>query len=305
MARRFIISIGAAACLFSLAASPPPTCRSLGKVEERSVNLTSDGLVTFTADMDVNTDGALESYAVDDLGFFGPKLTTRHALNTICNGVRIRKRGRGSQDALVFDHRQCGKLIAEFRRIREANWAPADGSYVEFYAIALQPGTIRPGRSRGTPCEKDGFYVSQTARAMNPGVSVCDPEHWIDAARVPAIVVPPALVRPHGVDLFDLALVRKVGTTEWFPAIVGDTNNKFLGEGTLRLAQQVTGQVTRPANYRAVLAVKPRGDYEYLIFPGSRTQLTSRSNSMAPQITEAATRLRDQFNLSTRARLCQ
>lgn len=283
--------------------SPPTTCRTLGTVENRPVKLTSDGLVTFTANMDVNTDGALESYAVDDLGFFAPKLNTHSALNTICNGARIRERRQG-QDVRIFDHTQCGRLIAEFRRIRAANWAPSDGRYVEFFAIALQPGTVKPGKSRGTPCVKNGFYVSQTARSMNASLSVCDPDHWIDAARIPAIVVPPAVVAAQGVGNFDVAMVRKVGTTQWLPAIVGDTNNKLLGEGTLRLAQQVTGQTARPANYRALLGIQPRGDYEYVIFPRSRATLTSRSNDMEPAIAAAANTLSTQFGLTARAKLC-
>ena len=96
---------------------------------------TSDGLVTFTADVDVNTDGALQSYKADDLGFFLPsdKLQTNSALNTICNGVNIRR----PNHSLLFSASQCGSLIREFKRIRDFGWLKNGDNYVQFYAIAL------------------------------------------------------------------------------------------------------------------------------------------------------------------------
>ena len=68
------------------------SCRVLGTYgrapDNAVVRVTSGGLVSFRANVDVNTDGALQSYKADDLGFFpGGRLNTRTALNTICNGV--------------------------------------------------------------------------------------------------------------------------------------------------------------------------------------------------------------------------
>jgi hypothetical protein len=280
-------------------------CSLVGRYENNSVPVfrTSDGLVTFQSNVDVNTDGALQSYKVDDLGFFLPngKLQTNSALNTICNGVNIRR----PNHSLLFGATQCRSLINEFKRIRDFGWLRAGENYVQFYAIALVPGTQSPppAKSRGKPCEKDGFYVSQVARAMDSSKPVCDPDHWVDALRIPAIVLPlDSRMSATGVRLHDLAIIRlpngrRVG------AIVGDTNANKIGEATVIANMRLRDMTTVPANYRSTIELAIPSA-QYVVFPGTKDLIPNLSNASDPDIQAKAQQLFDQFSLSQRPQLC-
>jgi hypothetical protein len=280
-----------------------PQCTLVGRYENNSVPVsrTSDGLVTFSSNVDVNTDGALQSYKADDLGFFLPngKLQTNSALNTICNGVNI----RGPNHAKLFGAAQCRQLIPEFQRIRNFGWLRDGENYVEFYAIARIPGTETAGKSRGKPCEKDGFYVSQVARAMDSTKPVCDPDHWVDALRIPAIVLPiDNRMTATGVKLHDLAIIRLPNGTR-VGAIVGDTNPNKIGEATVIANMRLRGMTAPPANYRATVALGIRSA-EYIVFPGTGNLIPNLTNSSDDDIQAKAQQLFDQFGLANRPRLC-
>ncbi len=257
------------------------SCTKIGTYEGVAVFRAPSGIVSFRADVDVNTDGALESYKADDLGNFdGGRLNTRSALNTICNGVNI----RSASNALVFSASQCSRLIPEFERIRDFGWLKPGENYVDFYAIALIPGTEVAGKNKGKPCEKDGFYVSQTARPIDSSKGVCDPARWVDALRIPAIVLPlDDRMAAAGVRHHDVAAVRAAGGNAWHGAIVGDTNPKRIGEGTVLLAMQLRGQSAIPANYRDTVRLKLE-EADYVVFPGSASSLPGLSNGDAARI---------------------
>jgi hypothetical protein len=282
-----------------------PQCSLVGRYENNSVPVfrTADGLVTFKANVDVNTDGALQSYKVDDLGFFLPngKLQTNSALNTICNGVNIRR----PNHAKLFGAGQCRQLIKEFKRIRDFGWLKNGENYVEFYAIARVPGTLSPApaKSRGRPCEKDGFYVSQVARAMTPSKPVCDPDHWVDALRIPAIVLPlDQRMKDTGVALHDLAIIR-LADGKRVGAIVGDTNPNKIGEATVIANMRLKGLTAPPANYRTTIGLAIPAA-EYVVFPGTKGLLPNLSNASDPDIQTKAAELFETFNLAQRPRLC-
>jgi hypothetical protein len=284
-----------------------PQCSLVGRYENNSVPVfrTTDGLITFKADIDVNTDGALQSYKADDLGHFPPgggRLNTHSALNTICNGVNIRR----ANHALLFSASSCRQLIPEFERIRSFGWLRNGENYVEFYAIARVPGTETAGKSRGKPCEKDGFYVSQVARAMDASKPVCDPDHWVDALRIPAIVLPiDSRMTAQGVALHDLVIVR-LPNGKRVGAIVGDTNPSKIGEATVIANMKLRDMTAPPANYRDVLKLKfeKSAGAEYVVFPGTRNLIPQLSNQSDPEIQAKAQQLFDQFNLGTRPSLC-
>lgn len=280
-------------------------CTLVGRYESNAVPVsrTTDGLVTFRTNIDVNTDGALQSYKIDDLGFFLPngKLQTNSALNSICNGAKIRR----PDHSVLYNHRSCGNLIREFQRIRAFGWLRDGENYVDFYAIARVPGTEGPRGSinRGKPCERDGYYVSQVARAMDASKPVCDPDHWVDALRIPAIVLPlDNRMRQTGVQLHDLAIIR-LPNGQRVGAIVGDTNPAVIGEATVITNMRLRGMTTPPANYRATVGLAIPSA-EYIVFPGSR--LPNLSNASDPAIQAEAQRLFERFRLGERSQpLCR
>jgi hypothetical protein len=233
----------------------------------------ADNTISFAADMDVNTDGALTSYSASDPGFYNAEglLTTRRALNTICNGLKIV--GAGARPDL--GPAECRELLTAFARFRAAGW-PAkntDGDRIRFYGIEARPD---PSGARNEPClADDDWMVSQTSIRMTGSYAACDPQGWLDARRVNAIVMPPQVLTAVGGSARggDLVVVRYRGKA--FGAIVGDTNPRRVGEGTLALAQALRAldpePPPAPSNIRDVyrLSVK-RPPVEYFVFPGTR-----------------------------------
>lgn len=282
-------------------------CTRVGSYEGNTVAVskTADGLVTFRTNIDVNTDGALQSYKIDDLGFFLPngKLQTNSALNTICNGAKIRR----PDHSVLYDHKSCGNLIREFKRIRDFGWLRDGENYVDFYAIARIPDTEGPAgsKNRGKPCEKDGYYVSQVARALDASKPVCDPEHWVDALRIPAIVLPlDNRMKATGVQLHDLAIIR-LPNGKQVGAIVGDTNPNVIGEATVITNMKLSGMTAVPANYRATVALQIPAA-EYIVFPGTKGAISKLSNDSNGDIQSEAQKLSDTFKLGERAQpLCR
>jgi Fungal chitosanase of glycosyl hydrolase group 75 len=288
---------------FFASSSQAATCKLIKKYEG-TVNVfqTNDGLITYNTNVDVNTDGALSSYKADDLGYFKPDkrgVFTDTALNTICNGVNI----RNNKNDLVYNYTKCGKLIAEFKRIRNFGWIKEGENYVDFYAIARN--SLAPsGINRGKPCEKDGYYVSMTAKPMQSSKPVCDPEHWVDSLRIPAIVMPlDKAMKKAGVKLFDIAIIRPVGSQNWVGAIVGDTNPTKIGEGTVNLNRNLKGLTSNPKNYQSALGYVV-GKAEFIVFPGSSIRLGEITNDDDSKIQNLAVKLAEEFDIETRSALC-
>jgi hypothetical protein len=267
------------------------------------VSQSVDGLVVFTADLEVNTDGSLRSYKIDDLGHYNSsgKLQTHSALNIICHGVSIR-RWDGS---LVYDYKNCDLLIKEFIRIRNRNnWVVPNDNYVDFYAIARRQ-VHQGGKNRGAPCEKDGYYVSQVAKPIDPSKHVCDPERWVDALRIPAIVLPlDDRMKKTGVALHDLVLVRLPNSNRWVGAIVGDTNPNKIGEATVIAAMKLRGIDSVPANYRETVRLG-LNRAEYIVFPKTASRIQKLTNSSFDEIQNQVAKLIDEHKLNERPKLCR
>lgn len=289
--------------------APPTSAESCTKVdkygkgsEATTVYHSSDGLISFIADMDINTDGSLESYKIDDLGHrrADGRLTTHGALNTICNGVSI----RNAQHKVVYSARSCFKLIKEFKRIRDFGWLKDGENYVEFYGIELKKKEPA-GRYRGVPCTHGDAYVSQVARPLSPSYGDCKPEKWLDAMAVPAIVLPlDSKMRSLGVSHHDLAMVRLKGDSEWVGAVVGDTNPSKVGEITVIGAMKLRGK-PKPRNYRESVALSlGRDTVEYVVFPGSAAKISNLSNESFDEIEAAVSELVQQHGLSQRIPVC-
>lgn len=268
---------------------------------------TNDGLVTFTADMDVNTDGSPNSYHVNDLGYFDHrgKLNTRIGLNTICNGVSIRK----PNGNLLYSGKQCSKLIKEFIRIQDFGWVKPGENFVRFFGIE----TIGPVRSsslnerrKRRPCIRGKYFVSQIARQLpNSGrYGNCNANKWLDAESIPAIVVPlTKKIRELGVGLFDVAIIR-LKNGKRIGAVVGDTNKFKAGEVTVNAAVRLTGK-TRPKTYRDLFKLSIADKtVEYTVFPNTAEMLGNLKNTDDAKIQEVAEKLYQSHKLDKTKALC-
>jgi hypothetical protein len=249
----------------------------------------ADGTVSFAADMDVNTDGALTSYSASDPGFFNAqgRLSTRRALNTVCNGLKIVRPGPD------LGPRECRQLLTAFAQFRDAGWPSvnAAGDRISFYGIETRRDA---GPGKNEPClADDDWMVSQTSIRMTGAYPACDPQGWLDARRVNAIVMPPQVLSAVGASARggDLVAVRYRGKV--FGAIVGDTNPRHVGEGTLALTTALRAldptPPPSPANIVDVyrLSVK-RPPVEYFVFPGTRSKAEPLTNARGREIAALA-----------------
>jgi hypothetical protein len=249
----------------------------------------SDGTVSFAADMDVNTDGALTSYSANDPGFYDAngRLNTRQALNTVCNGLKVVRPGSDLGPA------QCQQLLAAFAQFRDAGWPArnASGDRIRFYGIETRPDA-RAGKNE--PClAGDDWMVSQTSIRMTGTYPPCDPQAWLDSRRVNAIVMPPQVLAAVGANARggDLVAVRYRGKV--FGAIVGDTNPRRVGEGTLALAAALRAldpePPPAPANIRDVYRLSVvRPPVEYFVLPGTRSKAEPLTNARGREIAALA-----------------
>jgi len=206
----------------------------------------------FVSQMQVNTDGAPDSYHPDNLG-----------ITHLCNGLSVGAPGR----ACVWKP-DC---LADFRKARAAGFT--GDPKICFFAMV----TTRDGRpvlqKEGDP--KPGYYISTTA-LKSPGKPADRPEAQLDSNAIPFVVIPGKWNRRfEDAGLGDVAAVYRKSNGRLEFAVVGDTgpNNK-LGEGSvaLHLALGNDPFVTRSGVRRAGHGIGGR-DVVYLLFPGSRSAM--------------------------------
>jgi hypothetical protein len=107
-----------------------------------------------------------------------------------------------------------------------------------------------------------GYYVSETALA-DRSKPVNDPTRYVDASKVPFIVLPGAMARQFGARPGDFAEVLNLGNGKSSHAIFGDVGPfDRIGEGSVALAENlgIRSDARNGGARRGIL---------YLVFPGS------------------------------------
>jgi hypothetical protein len=158
---------------------------------------------------------------------------------------------------------------------------PDDAGGLDFLANAGYPNTswwkevlvpdpINPSRAFVQPSgEFEGFFVAMTS-LRSPAGNPVDPATYVDATRVPYVVIPTGFDKlPHVAKPGDVGFATHLtsGLTTTF--IVGDSGGggtAKLGEGSIALFVSLGGQSPNPKNGAGV----PSGKIQYIIFPGSR-----------------------------------
>jgi hypothetical protein len=107
-----------------------------------------------------------------------------------------------------------------------------------------------------------GYYVSTTALA-DRSKNARDPSRYVDASKVPYIVLPRGLIRQTGARLGDFAVVLNLRSAKSSFAIFADIGPaERIGEGSIALAENL-GIRSDPRRGGT------RGGVLYLVFPGS------------------------------------
>jgi hypothetical protein len=206
----------------------------------------STNAIAFASQMQVNTDGAPDSYHPDDIG-----------ITHICNGVSL--------GASCTWKPQC---LADFRQARAESFRGP--TKVCFFAMATDGAGVPIIQGAADP--KPGFFVSTTA-LKQPGQNVRTPRAQLDSNTVPFAVIPgnwQASGRP-GPKLGDVGVAYRRSNDKLAFFVIGDTGprNK-LGEGSVALHQALGNDpfVMRFGIRRARQGIGGR-DVAYLLFPAS------------------------------------
>lgn len=238
----------------------------------------SSSALTFASQMQVNTDGAPDSYHPDDIG-----------ITHICNGVSV-----GSSCTWKA---QC---LPEFRQ------ANAEGfrGPTKICFFAMVTGADGVPIIQGATDPKPGYFVSTTA-LHQPGENVRTPQAQLDSNTVPFAVIPGNWQRSGepGPKLgdFGVAYRRSNGKLAYF--VIGDTGprNK-LGEGSVALHQALGNDpfMMRFGVRRARKGIGGR-DVIYLLFPNSAQ---SGQRLDASSIERLASPLLERFGGIERLKTC-
>jgi hypothetical protein len=107
-----------------------------------------------------------------------------------------------------------------------------------------------------------GYYVSATALA-DRSKAVNDPTRYVDASRIPFVVLPGGMARQLGARVGDFAIVFNQRNSKMSYAIFGDVGpHDRIGEGSMALAENlgIRSDARNGGTRRGIL---------YLVFPGS------------------------------------
>lgn len=202
--------------------------------------------IAFASQMQVNTDGAPDSYHPDDIG-----------ITHICNGVSV--------------GRSCtwkARCLPDFRQAKAEHFKGP--TKICFFAMATDTQGVPTIQSNADP--KPGYFVSTTA-LKQPGENVRKPQSQLDSNTVPFAVIPGTWQRSGspGPKLgdFGVAYRRSNGKLAYF--VIGDTGPKNkLGEGSVALHQALGNDpfMDRFGVRRARKGIGGRG-VVYLLFPNS------------------------------------
>jgi hypothetical protein len=223
----------------------------------------------FRADMDVNTDGAARSYHPDD------PLGRDKALNNIANAITRIYDADGRDVTCSPRSGACfSRFIETFEAARDARYAPAGHPRVETEGII--PWRRDESLGWDVPCTittgpNAGFFVSQTAVALDPTLDQCDQGRYLDSLAINANVLPRgADWRSQGVrtDRTDLVVARDLTTGRIAFGINGDTGPADkLGEGSVAFVAALGGVTLSGTETYAEIRRLARPAVEYLIFP--------------------------------------
>lgn len=214
-----------------------------------SVNVFRDagsGAIAFASQMQVNTDGAPDSYHPDDIG-----------ITHICNGVSVGPNCTWK-----------AACLPEFRQAKAEKFLGP--TKICFFAMATDAHGVPVIQGSADP--KPGYFVSTTA-LHQPGANVRTPHAQLDSNSVPFAVIPGTWQKSGqpGPRLGDVGVAWRRSTGKLAYFVVGDTGPKNkLGEGSVALHQALGNDpfVMRYGVRRARQGIGGR-DVVYVLFPQS------------------------------------
>lgn len=266
-----------AAMMSSIASVPAATnCTMAGRFDDpHPVMHDGKKSMFWVRPLEVDVDGARNAYHRDD-----PHGSKGLAIEYMGNGMTITRNG----EALEFipEESKNSEWLDAYRTVVNNRWKAPSGWDLDIYGIARdKSGQVCVG--------KDGRLVSPTSLVQNPRLSLCNQRRYVDALKLPGIVVPnrsdseksvrggdPVVAPPfarRGVSRGDLAVVYNPETKLWKGAFIYDTGpRKLLGEGSIRLVLDLRGQQKVPTSGDETNSLGIEETHA-VVFPGTAKRL--------------------------------
>lgn len=216
-----------------------------------------------TAHLDVDADGVPDSYRVDGNG-----------LSFAYDGV-----------SGMVDGRPVPVGAPSWQAICNAKWTAAlrsnDYSQVRIFGFLTDSAGRPVVQGQGDPLPGAGF-VSATSLTL-PGTPAASQRHYVDATRVPYIVLPPAVARAGQIHLGDLAAMYRPATGKLAFAVYADAG-PHLGEASVKLHEALGNQprVTQGGVARAKRRIEDATIT--LVFPGNAPPPQADADAWAAEI---------------------
>lgn len=242
--------------------------------------------------LQVNADGARNAYHRDD-----PRGEKGLAIEYLGNGMTIRQNGKTLE--FLPDAEGSDRWLEAYQRVVMNGWQASNGLEVDIYGFARDPN--------GKVCElPGGRLVSTTSLVQDRKAKLCDPKRYVDALKLPGIVVPnrargerkagpdPEIAEPfaeRGVSRGDLAIVYNPQTNIWKGAFLYDTGPRhLLGEGSVRLVLDLWGKRSVPKSAAETNSLGLEQTY-VVLFPGTANRLGPGTTWTQSRIHDRATDL--------------
>jgi hypothetical protein len=266
-------------------------------VERFDDNSTARGVVVGRRRIQVNTDGAPNSYhsrviKADD--------ETVGAINIICNAqVKIFKKDGDTKRPVVC--RQSNASVSDeyakaYEELRDKNWEDTESGYsIQFDWSILGRGVqTRPDGPYGPCIKPDGFFVAKTRLRLRRSTDECDGSIYPNSMSASTFVLPINWFgnyqkrtenSPQRFSSFrsgDVVVAYRPGGANqpavWVYGVVGDAGpfNK-LGEASVAFNRQLQRSSAEIKTYRAALrldtdTLRPR-EIGFIVFEGSAREL--------------------------------
>lgn len=225
--------------------------------------------------LEVDADGARRAYHRDD-----PHGSKGLAIEYMGNGMTISRDGKALE--FVPEESQNTEWLDAYRTVVQNGWKAPAGWDLDIYGIARD-------RNGNVCVGKDGRLVSPTSMVQYPRAGLCEQRRYVDALKLPGIVVPnrassenpvrggdPEVAPPfasRGVSRGDLAIVYNPKTGIWKGAFIYDTGpRELLGEGSVRLVLDLRGETKLPASGDETNALGIEETHA-VVFPGTAKRL--------------------------------
>lgn len=201
----------------------------------------------------VDADGAPNSYLVDGKG-----------LSYTCSGVVAVENGKRVTPRSDPEHWEA-KCNAAWAKAR----ASGDYSGVDIFGFEKDSRNVPIVQGEGDPLPGKG-YISTTSVPI-PGQRDGTQRRYVDATRIPYIVLSPAFVRQHRIRPGTLAIVYRPSTGRHAFAVYADGG--ALGEGSVKLHQDLGSNPIVMRNGVARARVRIDDTVLTAVFPGVVSRL--------------------------------